>query len=473
MSDWIPQQPGWFKLPPTQGMRVPGRIVATPSLLQQADLQMALQQVANVATLPGIVEASIAMPDIHWGYGFPIGGVAAFDLQEGVISPGGVGYDINCGVRLAIVPIAARSLSKEQRRNLLQAIAQRVGSGVGQAGPLKLDIASLDQVLQLGAEWALARSWAFPEDLAHCESLGHLPDADPQDVSAEAKQRGASQLGTIGSGNHFVELGIVAEIMRPEVATVWGIHPEQLYILIHTGSRGLGHQVCQDYLEKLAQQGYGEGLSDRQLMAAPLSSPEGQSYWRAMCAAANFAFCNRQLVLHHVREAVRETLKIPPEEVRLVYDVCHNIAKIEEHPVQGKLRKLCVHRKGATRAYGPGSSELSPLFRTTGQPVLVPGDMERASYVLAGRGHPLSWCSACHGAGRILSRHQMRSKYGQVDPILEMQRRGILVAASSRGTVVEEYPEAYKDVSEVVEAVELAGLADRVARLQPMMVLKG
>ena len=376
--------PATYLLPQEGGMKVPGLIIATEDLLKEIEIDRPLEQVRNVAFLPGIVGYSIAMPDIHWGYGFPIGGVAAMDAENGVISPGGVGYDINCGVRLAIVPEPYAKLTDNLKKSLIQRVFEFVPSGVGRGHRHQRGLSDRDysELLKRGARWSIERGFGFAEDLDHMESNGQIDDADPSLVSTEAKSRGKDQLGSIGSGNHFVEIGQVEKIFLPSIAKEWGVEEGLTYVLIHSGSRGFGHQVCQDALNTFIRQGYDQGLPDRQLVAAPIKSEAGQNYFRAMAAAANFAFNNRQQILHEVRCAFHEVLGISPEKIRLVYDVCHNIAKFETHLVDGKPRRLCVHRKGATRAYGPGAEELSPLFRKTGQPVLVPGDMGRASHLM-------------------------------------------------------------------------------------------
>lgn len=464
-----------YRLAQKGGMRVPGLIIAPASLLEEGEIEKPLEQVRNVACLPGIVGYSIAMPDIHWGYGFPIGGVAAMDADHGVISPGGVGYDINCGVRLAIIPQMFASLTRPMKDALIQRIFELVPSGVGrgQRAGMMLSDSDYTHLLRQGARWSVDRGFGFHEDLEHMESGGCIAGADPKAVSPEAKLRGKGQLGSIGSGNHFVEIGAVEHLFNASVAQRWGVQEGWIYILIHSGSRGFGHQVCQDTLNHFIQAGYAEGLPDKQLVAAPIHSNLGQQYFKAMAAAANYAFNNRQQILHEVRQAFSEVLHIHPEQIRLIYDVCHNIAKFEDHVIEGKSRSLCVHRKGATRAFGPGSSELSPLFQETGQPVLVPGDMARASHLMVGLGHPLTWCSACHGAGRAKSRVKSMAKWQGQDTVKYMSSQGITVLATSQRTIAEEMPDAYKNVDEVVEAVEKAGLANRVARLKPHLVVKG
>lgn len=466
--------PATFELPREEGMKVPGLVIITRKLMEEMDLEKPLGQVRNVAHLPGIVGHSIAMPDIHWGYGFPIGGVAATDPIEGVISPGGVGYDINCGVRLAVIPLPLSELSLEKKQEFIDRIFQYVPSGVGHGHRgQKLTDSEYDMLLKKGAKWSIEQGFGFEKDLEHIESHGMIERADPSAISSQAKNRGRNQLGSIGSGNHFVEVGEIDEIYLPDIASAWGIEKEHIYLLIHSGSRGFGHQVCQDTLDSFLEQGYAKGLPDRQLVAAPVKSAAGQKYFAAMAGAANYAFNNRQQILHYVRKAAREVLGAKEEEVRLIYDVCHNIAKFETHEVDGKPKELCVHRKGATRAYGPGSAELMPLFKQTGQPVLVPGDMARASHIMVGLGSPLTWCSSCHGAGRARSRVQSLKSWKGRDLIKHMASEGIQVRASSGRTVAEEMPDAYKDVDLVVKAVEDAKLASRVAKLKPAMVVKG
>ncbi len=467
-------KPGIYLMPKEGGMKVPGLIIASEALLQEMELEQPLEQVRNVAHLQGIVGHSIAMPDIHWGYGFPIGGVAATDAETGVISPGGVGYDINCGVRLAIVPLIFRELSDASKTELVKSVFKTVPSGVGQEHKgTGLTDADYRKIVATGAQWSVEHGFGFQKDLEHIESHGCIQGGDLDFVSNQAKERGRRQLGSIGSGNHFVEIGEITQIYRRDVAEAWGIVKGQTYVLIHSGSRGFGHQICQDTLNAFMKGGYAEGLPDRQLVAAPISSSAGKGYFKAMAAAANFAFNNRQQILHWVRLAFQKTCKIKPEDVVLVYDVCHNIAKFEEYEVDGVLKRLCVHRKGATRAFGPHNPELAPLFQKTGQPVLVPGDMGRASHVMVGLGNQLTWSSACHGAGRARSRTQSLKSWQGRNPITHMLKEGVQVMATSIKTVAEEMPDAYKDVDMVVEAVQEAGLANMVAKLGPHLVIKG
>jgi tRNA-splicing ligase RtcB len=466
--------PCTYILPKEGKMHVPGLVIASTQLMREVDIDKPLEQVRNVACLHGIVGYSIAMPDIHWGYGFPIGGVAAMDVEDGVISPGGVGYDINCGVRLAVGPLKYREMDRTVKERLLKEIYQLVPSGVGHGHRgVGLSDHDYDLLLKKGAKWSIENGFGFAEDLEHMESNGCIPEAEPGSVSQSARERGRKQIGSIGSGNHFVELGEIQTIYRPEIAKKWGLESGQLYILIHSGSRGFGHQICQDTLNSFISQGYAKGLPDPQLVAAPIKSQAGKNYFAAMAAAANFAFNNRQHILHWVRQAFKNVLNLDPQEIRLIYDVCHNIAKFEKHTIDGKERRLCVHRKGATRAFGPKSQELSPLFQETGQPVLVPGDMGRASHVLVGLGNPLTWCSCCHGAGRMQSRIQSSKNWKGRSLVDYMYSQGVSVMASSMRTIAEEMPDAYKNVDLVVEAVEEAKLANRVARLRPHLVIKG
>ena len=461
------------------GMRVPARIYADDTLIAQIEADQALVQIANVATLPGIVGYAVAMPDIHWGYGFPIGGVAAMDPEDGVISPGGVGYDINCGVRLL-----STHLTEEEIRPHLEALASRlfqnVPSGVGATGRLRLSSPELDDVLRRGAAWAVGRGLGRAQDLQHIEAAGTIPGADPDEVSRKAKSRGLDQIGTLGSGNHFLEVQRVDEIFDPHAAAVFGLrHVGQVTLLSHCGSRGLGHQVCDDYLalSGSALSKYGITLPDRQLACVPLNSPEGRSYLAAMAAAANFAFANRQMITHEVRESFEQTLKKSAEDLGLeiVYDVAHNIAKMEEHVVGGEQVRVCVHRKGATRGFPAGHPEVPPEYRGVGQPVLVPGDMGRYSFVLVGTEVAMreTFGSTPHGAGRMRSRGAAKRLLRGVDIVETLARRGIIVRAVSRELLAEEASEAYKDVAEVVRASDGAGLTRKVARLRPLAVIKG
>lgn len=474
MSKLQQNGPASYILPQEEGMRVPGLIIATDQLLQEMEIDKPLEQVRNVAFLKGIVGYSIAMPDIHWGYGFPIGGVAAMDAKTGVISPGGVGYDINCGVRLAVIDQPFKNFTAHQKDQLLSTIFHLVPSGTGHGHKSKkLSEDDYRQLTQKGARWSIQQGYGFAIDLEHTESHGVIEGADIEAVSDHAKTRGSNQLGSIGSGNHFIEIGEVQHIFLPEIAEAWGVHLGHTYVLIHSGSRGFGHQVCQDTLDLFIKNGLAEGLPDKQLVCAPINSDLGQQYFRAMAAAANFAFNNRQQILHYVRDAFLKVLGIDPQQIKLVYDVCHNIAKFESYEVDGVMTKLCVHRKGATRAFGPGEHELNPVFKLTGQPVLVPGDMGRASHLMVGQGNRLTWCSSCHGAGRAHSRIQSLKSWKGRDPVAYMKQQGVHVMANSYRTISEEMPDAYKNVDQVVDAVQLAGLAKMVARLRPHLVVKG
>jgi tRNA-splicing ligase RtcB len=460
-------------------MRVPGLIYADEALVKQIEEDQAVEQVANAASLPGVVRWAIAMPDIHWGYGFPIGGVAAMRMDDGVISPGAVGYDINCGVRLL-----ATRLTEEEVRPQLAALAERlfrnIPSGVGAHGRLRLTDAEIPDVLRRGAEWAVRRGYGRSGDLGRIESEGTIPAAQPDHVSRKALSRGLDQLGTLGSGNHFLEIQRVEEIHDPHTARIFGLHhPGQITVLMHCGSRGLGHQVCDDYLEVCgrALPRYGITLPDRQLACVPLVSPEGVAYLGAMAAAANFAFANRQVITHWVRESFEEVLRQSAEAIGLeiVYDVAHNMAKIEEHVVEGQREKVCVHRKGATRGFPAGHPDVPAEYQDVGHPVLVPGDMGRYSYVLVGTPVAMAetFGSTPHGAGRLRSRSAAKRLLRGVDVVDELARRGILVRAASRDLLAEEASEAYKDVADVVRASNGAGLTRTVARLQPLAVVKG
>lgn len=467
-----------WRLPQQGRMRVPGLIFASERMIQDIQRDKSPQQVANVAELPGIVSQSIAMPDIHWGYGFPIGGVAAFDESEGVLSPGGVGYDINCGVRLIRSDVSKSELQDRIER-LSLALHRAVPSGVGSESHRKLTDRELEQVMLQGAAWAVKNGYGRKRDLTVMEEGGTMPGADPSAVSARAKERGRPQLGSLGSGNHFCELGWVAEVYHQEAARALGLEQGMMTVLIHSGSRGFGYQICDDYLRTMMQASrkYGIELPDRQLCAAPLSSPEAQQYLGAMACAVNFAFANRQMMTHFVREALERELGRSTDELglRLVYDVCHNIAKWEEHEVDGQKRRLCVHRKGATRSFGPGHAAVPECYRHVGQPVIVPGDMGRYSFVLVGTQQSMkeTWGSSCHGAGRKLSRKAATQRSHGRAIFRELQDRGIWVRSDSKRTVAEEIPEAYKDVAEVVDVIHGAGIAHKVARLEPVAVIKG
>ena len=454
-------------------MRVPARIYADEALLGGILAGDALTQLVNVATLPGIVGFAYGMPDMHDGYGFPVGGVAATAMPDGVVSPGGVGFDINCGVRLLTLPLTREAIG-DRLTALVHEISRSIPSGTGRGGRWRLEDAELDRVLAEGSAFLVdERGMGIAEDLAHTESGGALAGADPGAVSPRARDRGRTQLGTMGAGNHFVEVQVVDELLEPAAARAMGIAPGGVTVLIHTGSRGLGHQVCTDYVKlmdaKLAS--FGITLPDRQLSCAPASSSEGQRYLAAMAAAANFAWANRQLIAHRVRDVVvRAFPAVRPEEVRTVYDVAHNVAKLETHDGI----RLCVHRKGATRAFGPGHAEVPAAYRDVGQPVFLPGSMGTASYVMAGlaTAEGRSWGSSCHGAGRTLSRSAAKRQVTGAVLRHELEARGIVVRCLSSAGLAEEAPAAYKDVERVAAVVEAAGLARRVARLRPIGVIK-
>ena len=456
------------------GMRVPARVFADDVLLEAILGDRSLEQLQNVAMLPGIVDAALAMPDIHQGYGFPVGGVAATELPDGVVSPGGVGYDINCGVRLLALPLDASELGRRVEP-LVHEISRAIPAGAGKRGALHFEGAGLDRLLEEGpALLVRERGIGTEDDLERTESEGCLPGADPGAVSERARLRGSGQVGTIGSGNHFVEVQRIDRVLDEETAGAFGLRAGQATVLIHSGSRGLGHQVCTDYVRAMdaAIQRFGITLPDRQLACAPLSSPEGQAYLSAMAAAANFAFANRHAMAHLVRRSVAQVLgEQAAAGTRQVYDVAHNVAKIETH--HGK--EVCVHRKGATRAFPAGSRDIPAAYRDVGQPVFVPGSMGTASYVLAGEpgAMELSFGTACHGAGRRLSRTGARREIGGAELRRRLEADGIVVRCPSNKGLAEEAPFAYKDVERVVDVVEAAGLARRVARLRPLGVVKG
>lgn len=467
-----------WQVEPFGPMRVPGVVFTSAGMLDQIRHEEALNQVANVATLPGIVKAAMAMPDIHWGYGFPIGGVAAFDWQEGVVSPGGVGYDINCGVRLAATELAFTDIQKSIKE-LVDALYRHVPSGVGSTGSVKLSAKEEKKVLSQGSSWAVKQGFGTDDDIEHTEDGGCLPHADPEVISDRALERGSRQLGTLGSGNHFVEVGVVEEIFHPEAARIFGLFEGQVTVMLHSGSRGLGYQVCDDFLASMNKhvRTLGIELPDRQLACAYIQSDQGKRYLSAMACAANYAYANRQVLLHRCREVFEHVLRISPKalNMRLVYDVCHNIAKKEAHMVDGQKRWVCVHRKGATRAFGPGQKALSSTYQDVGQPILIPGDMGTASYVLVGTQKAMdeTFGSTCHGAGRVLSRKAAKRQAKGRAIHRELEDLGVLVRWTGRGTLAEEMPEAYKDVSEVVEVVHGAGISKKVARLRPVAVVKG
>ncbi len=468
-----------LRIPREGAMRTEGLIYAdhiTEGLLKNDNSP---QQVANVACLPGLVGASMAMPDIHWGYGFPIGGVAAFDIDEGIVSPGGVGYDINCGVRLLRTRLREDEV-KPRIRTLVDRLFSEIPTGVGaRRNMAKISAGQLRSLLQKGAGWVVEQGWGRPADLTRLESDGCLHDADPDTLSPRAIERGLDQVGTLGSGNHFGEVGVVDEIYDSETAEVFGLEEGMVTFFIHCGSRGLGHQVAGDYMKSMrgTLSKHGLDLPDPQLVCAPITSREGRRYLGAMRAAANYAFANRQMITWLARNVFTEVFGRSEEDLGLdvVYDVCHNIAKIEEHLFDGKKRTVCVHRKGATRAFPAGHPEVGEAYRDSGHPVLIPGDMGRYSFVLVGTDRALaeSWGSTCHGAGRVKSRAKARKdlKGRQIDR--ELAEKGIYIRAASRRVLAEEASEAYKDVADVVNVVTGAGIVRRVARLRPIGNIKG
>jgi tRNA-splicing ligase RtcB len=460
-------------------MKVPARIYASERLLEMAFRDQTMEQLVNTAALPGVVKRVLVMPDAHQGYGLPIGGVVATRYPDGVISPGGVGYDINCGVRLMGSELHAAEV-RDQVGGLISALFRNIPSGVGKGGGARrVSAREMDQVLVKGAAWAVKAGYGRQDDLERLEEGGSMAGADPSALSPRAKQRGGPQLGTLGSGNHFIEIQVVEEIYDGEVARAFGLFEGQLAVSIHSGSRGLGHQVCGDYVKELqdAVRKYNIQLPDRQLVCAPLNSPEGRRYFGAMVSAANYAWANRQCMAHLARRSFEEVLagKVRSFDLHTVYDVAHNIAKIEDHVVDGKKIKLCVHRKGATRAFGPRHPEVTPLYRDVGQPVLVPGDMGTASYVLVGTADAMqeTFGSSCHGAGRTMSRTAAKKKIHGATLRRELEEQGIQVRVESLAGLAEEAPDAYKDIEAVVEVVHGAGLARRVARLRPLAVMKG
>lgn len=470
-----------YKIPRSYkaGMRTDGIIYASPEMIEQIKHDEAADQVANVATLPGIVGSSMAMPDIHWGYGFPIGGVAAFDLETGIISPGGVGYDINCGVRLLSTNLKIDDI-KNRIKDLVRSMFQNVPSGVGSTGKIRIDDREVKEVLVSGSRWAVKKGYGWSEDIERIEEGGALKGANPERLSKRALERGRPQLGTLGAGNHFLEIQAVDDIYLPDAAKVMGITDiNQVTVMIHTGSRGLGYQVCDDNVKTLgrAVEKYGISVPDRQLACAPIQSAEGKAYFEQMACAANYAWANRQCIMHWVRESFEKVLGRKAEDLgmRLIYDVCHNIAKFEEHAVDGFKKTLCVHRKGATRAFPAGHKDVPEIYRAIGQPVLIPGDMGTHSYLLLGTDRALAetFGSTCHGAGRVMSRTKALEITRKRQVEKELADIGITVMAASNEVLREEVPDAYKDIDMVVNAVQSAGISVKVCRMRPVGVVKG
>ncbi len=463
-----------WRIKPFGRMRVPGVIFASEALMREMDNKV-YEQVTNVAMLPGIVSASWAMPDAHWGYGFPIGGVAAFDAGEGgVVSAGGVGFDISCGVRTLLTGLRAEDINNVKAQ-LADSLYRAIPAGMGSTGAIRLDAAEMDGMLRGGARWAVERGFGGEADLARVEEGGCMRGADPSKVSDQAKKRQRDEMGTLGSGNHYLEVQQVADVYAPEIAAAFGINAGDVVVSIHCGSRGLGHQIGTEFLKRMvmAAPGYGIDLPDRELACAPIDSPVGQEYLGAMRAAINCALANRQILTHLTREVFSKVL--PQARLPLLYDVSHNTCKVEEHKVDGRMKKLHVHRKGATRAFGPGHRDLPRELRDAGQPVLIGGSMGTASYILAGteEGMQHAFGSACHGAGRAMSRHQALHKWSGRNVVDELAGRGILIRSPSMRGVAEEAPGAYKDVSEVVDAADHAGLARKVAKVVPLICVKG
>ncbi|MFQ5472542.1 MAG: RtcB family protein [Dehalococcoidia bacterium] len=462
------------------GMRVPGLIFANEEMLDIIGQDQAMEQVANVAFLPGIVKYSMAMPDIHWGYGFPIGGVAAMRVDDGVVSPGGVGFDINCGTRVMRTNLTEAEV-RPRLKDLVNQIFRDIPAGVGGSGLVRVSRREIDEVLVKGVGWALEQGYAWPEDIDSVESGGAVRGADPGKVSKRAKERGAPQLGTLGSGNHFLEVQVIDEVFDREAADAMGVtEPGQVLVFVHCGSRGLGHQTCQDYLDVMegSTRKHGIDLPDKQLACAPIRSEEGQDYLAAMTAAANFAFCNRQIISHWVREAFEQVFGQDARDqlgMHIVYDVAHNIAKIERHRLDTHEIEVCVHRKGATRAFPPGHPDVPARYQKIGQPVLVPGDMGRYSYICIGTKQAMAetWGSSCHGAGRVQSRQAAKRALKGVDITQRLADQGIYVRAQSRRLLAEEASEAYKDVALVVDVLDDAGIAKKVCKMRPIGVVKG
>jgi len=471
ISDWLWEIPKGFR----PEMRVPARIYISEEMMDQTFRDRSLNQLINISSLPGIVKYSLAMPDMHEGYGFPIGGVAAMNMEDGVISPGGVGYDINCGMRL----LKSEQTEEEVRpfiEQLAVEIQRQVPSGLGKGRKVKLDLNSINKILEGGSGVLVKKGYGDEQDLENCESGGRLEQADASYVSDRAKNRGRAQVGTLGSGNHFLEIQKVETIFDEETAQAFGLFKDQIVIMIHTGSRGLGHQIASDYIKIMmgAMLKYDINLPDRELAACPINSPEGKRYLSAMACGANYAWANRQMIAHSIREAWQTVLGEKATQLVSLYDVAHNIAKIEEHEIDGKTMKLCIHRKGATRAFPPNHSEIPERYKKVGQPVLIPGSMGTASYILVGTNEgKQSFYSTCHGAGRTMSRKQATRTISGQNVVKELKQKGITVKCWSSRGIAEEAPLAYKDIDDVVGVVQNAGLAKKVARLVPLAVIKG
>ena len=471
ISDWLWEIPKSFR----GDMRVPARAYVSEEMLEESFKDQSIEQLINVSTLPGIQKYALAMPDMHEGYGFSIGGVAAMSIENGVISPGGVGYDINCGMKLLRSDYSEKEL-RPHLENLATEIQKEVPSGLGQGRQMKLDIQSIDRILEKGAQRLVEQNYGEKGDVENCESDGKLPQADATTVSDYAKNRGRDQVGTLGSGNHFLEIQKVEEIFDERVAKVFGLFKDQIVIMIHTGSRGLGHQIATDYIKIIMQAmtKYGIRLPDRELAACPINSAEGKKYFAAMACGANYAWANRQMITHFIRKAWKSVLGEKALPLVTVYDVAHNIAKIEKHLVDGREMELCVHRKGATRAFPPGHPEIPEKYREVGQPVLIPGSMGTASYVLVGiKEGRETFYSTCHGAGRTMSRHEAMRRVSGEEVVKNLESKGIIVKCWSLRGIAEEAPMAYKNVDSVVNVVHNAGLSKKVVKLLPLAVIKG
>ncbi len=461
-----------WEIQKTGEMRVPVRIFASENLLHMMQQDITLQQAKNMATLPGIQKHVVVLPDAHQGYGACIGGVAAYDLEKGVISPGEIGYDINCSVRLLKTNLTKKDLENKKKESI-EALFRAVPSGVGKGTKIKIDARDMKEILQKGARWAVEKGYGKKDDLEKTENLGEMKEADANEISERSIERGVHQLGSLGSGNHFLELQYVHQLFDKKAAKVFRLKEDQIMVMIHCGSRGLGHQVASDFI-KLMEDAYGfSSLPDRELINAPFTSPLGQRYWRAMNAAANFAFCNKQIITHWIRESMKKIF--PDFQADVVYDICHNIAKVEEHIIDGEKKKVCVHRKGATRSFGPGNKELPEEYQDIGQPINIPGSMGTASWLLVGtkEAEELSFSSTAHGAGRMMSRSAALREWKGEDIRDALLKKGIVVRAGSVKGIAEEAPGAYKDVDEVVRVSTEAGIGRAVARLVPMAVMKG
>ena len=463
-----------YELPKEGKMLVPGRIYASEKLMEAIKQDKTFEQIKNVAHLPGILKASIALADAHQGYGFPIGGVAAFDLNKGVISPGGVGYDINCSVRLLKVNLTKKDIEKNKKK-ILDKLYEKIPSGLGKGSRFQIDRKKFNELLKEGAQFMVKNNYGVKEDYLHTEEEGMMKGAIPEKVSDRAIKRGIGQLGTLGAGNHFLEVQYVDEIFNPDIAKTFGIKKDQTLIMIHCGSRGLGHQVASDYIREMEKEYGFKNLPDRELINAPIKSKLGKDYYGAMCCAVNFAFANKQLITHNIRQVFKEIFPEKGIRIDVIYDVCHNIAKFEEHIVNGKKKIVCVYRKGATRSFGPGRKEIPKTYREIGQPVLIPGSMGTASYLLIGtkKAEELTFGSSVHGAGRVASRSFAMKNLKAENIKKELEKKGVEIKSGSLKGIVEEAPQVYKDVEEVVRVIDELGISKKVARLKPLLVVKG